>query len=101
MSVEYHSDNIIVKFDVFVNLIMYHHHNVSSQQSLFQVVSIERRLNGSASRTMAAMSLGYIVMVTPWAIQEIVAACTNSKVSLRNGFRFCNSSYLLLRFPHF
>ncbi|KAJ6647512.1 hypothetical protein Bhyg_02735 [Pseudolycoriella hygida] len=44
------------------------------------VVSLERRLSGSASRTMAAMSLGYIVMVTPWAIQEIVAACTNSKV---------------------
>ena len=29
---------------------------------------------------MAAMSLGFIVMVTPWTIQEVVAACTNSKV---------------------
>lgn len=37
-------------------------------------------LSGSVSRTMAAMSLGFIVMVTPWNIQEVVAACTGSKV---------------------
>lgn len=42
----------------------------------------ENRLIGSVSRTMAAMSLGFIVMVTPWAIQEVVAACTGSKVKL-------------------
>lgn len=29
---------------------------------------------------MAAMSLGFIVMATPWTIQEVVAACTGSKV---------------------
>lgn len=29
---------------------------------------------------MAAMSLGFIVLVTPWTIQEIVATCTGSKV---------------------
>ncbi|XP_059607792.1 trace amine-associated receptor 1 [Phlebotomus argentipes] len=40
----------------------------------------ERHVSGSTSRTMAAMSLGFIVMVTPWTIQEIVAACTGSKV---------------------
>ncbi|KOX80929.1 hypothetical protein WN51_00847 [Melipona quadrifasciata] len=28
---------------------------------------------------MAAMSLGFIVMVTPWTIQEVVVACTGSK----------------------
>ncbi|KAK0160074.1 hypothetical protein PV328_007519 [Microctonus aethiopoides] len=39
----------------------------------------ERRLSTSASRTMAAMSLGFIVMVTPWTIQEVVVACTGSK----------------------
>lgn len=39
-------------------------------------------LSGSVSRTMAAMSLGFIVMVTPWSIQEVVAACTGSKVNL-------------------
>lgn len=50
-------------------------------QPLFQVVAQDRRLSGSASRTMAAMSLGYIVMVTPWTIQEVVAACTGSKVN--------------------
>ncbi|XP_055312764.1 5-hydroxytryptamine receptor 1D [Sitodiplosis mosellana] len=40
----------------------------------------ERRISGSVSRTMAAMSLGFIVMVTPWSIQEVVAACTGSKL---------------------
>ncbi|CAH1636532.1 unnamed protein product [Spodoptera littoralis] len=34
----------------------------------------------STSRTMAAMSLGFIVMVTPATIQEVVAACTGCKV---------------------
>lgn len=29
---------------------------------------------------MAAMSLGFIVMVTPATIQEVVAACTGCKV---------------------
>lgn len=46
---------------------------------IFQLVAHERRLSTSASRTMAAMSLGFIVMVTPWTIQEVVAACTGSK----------------------
>ncbi|XP_055705323.1 trace amine-associated receptor 1 [Phlebotomus papatasi] len=40
----------------------------------------DRHVSGSTSRTMAAMSLGFIVMVTPWTIQEVVAACTGSKV---------------------
>ncbi|XP_076397721.1 green-sensitive opsin-3 isoform X5 [Megachile rotundata] len=44
-----------------------------------RLVAQERRLSTSASRTMAAMSLGFIVMVTPWTIQEVVAACTGSK----------------------
>ncbi|KYM88880.1 Trace amine-associated receptor 7a [Atta colombica] len=46
---------------------------------LARLVAHERRLSTSASRTMAAMSLGFIVMVTPWTIQEVVAACTGSK----------------------
>lgn len=46
---------------------------------IFQLVAHERRLSTSASRTMAAMSLGFIVMVTPWTIQEVVVACTGSK----------------------
>ncbi|CAG9133547.1 unnamed protein product [Plutella xylostella] len=36
--------------------------------------------SASTSRTMAAMSLGFIVMVTPATIQEVVAACTGCKV---------------------
>lgn len=47
---------------------------------LFQFLESTRRLTGSTSRTMSAMSLGFIVMVTPWTIQEVVAACTGSKV---------------------
>lgn len=47
---------------------------------VFQFIAHERRLSTNASRTMAAMSLGFIVMVTPWTIQEVVAACTGSKV---------------------
>ncbi|XP_069704974.1 trace amine-associated receptor 1 isoform X1 [Periplaneta americana] len=45
-----------------------------------KLVAYERRLSTSASRTMAAISLGFIVMVTPWTIQEVVAACTGTKV---------------------
>lgn len=46
---------------------------------LFQLVTQERRLSTNASRTMAAMSLGFIVLVTPWTIQEVVAACTGTR----------------------
>uniref|UniRef100_A0A182VLF8 Uncharacterized protein n=1 Tax=Anopheles merus TaxID=30066 RepID=A0A182VLF8_ANOME len=37
------------------------------------------QIHGSTSRTMAAISLGFIVIVTPWTILEIVATCTGSK----------------------
>ncbi|XP_052860781.1 5-hydroxytryptamine receptor 1D [Anopheles cruzii] len=37
-------------------------------------------VHGSTSRTMAAISLGFIVIITPWTIQEIVATCTGSKI---------------------
>lgn len=54
--------------------------NITEKTSyIFQLVAHERRLSTSASRTMAAMSLGFIVMVTPWTIQEVVTACTGSK----------------------
>lgn len=47
-----------------------------------QIVPIqEKNSSGNTSRSMAAISLGFIVMVTPWTIQEIVTACTGSKVS--------------------
>ncbi|XP_065170945.1 probable G-protein coupled receptor 21 isoform X2 [Atheta coriaria] len=48
-------------------------------QSVEKLVCQERRLSTNASRTMAAMSLGFIVLVTPWTIQEVVAACTGSR----------------------
>uniref|UniRef100_A0A182QWR3 G-protein coupled receptors family 1 profile domain-containing protein n=1 Tax=Anopheles farauti TaxID=69004 RepID=A0A182QWR3_9DIPT len=40
----------------------------------------DRRIHGSTSRTMAAISLGFIVIITPWTILEIVATCTGSKI---------------------
>ncbi|XP_058117881.1 5-hydroxytryptamine receptor 1A [Anopheles coustani] len=44
------------------------------------IVDDDRRIHGSTSRTMAAISLGFIVIITPWTIQEIVATCTGSKI---------------------
>lgn len=46
---------------------------------LLQLVTQERKLSTKVSRTMAAMSLGFIVLVTPWTIQEVVAACTGTR----------------------
>ncbi|KYM95020.1 Trace amine-associated receptor 1 [Cyphomyrmex costatus] len=56
-----------------------HIHTHTHTHISYILVAHERRLSTSASRTMAAMSLGFIVMVTPWTIQEVVAACTGSK----------------------
>lgn len=70
------------KFEVNPKLILHStHSNQTSLLYIFQIFATEKCLSGSASRTMAAMSLGFIVMVTPWTIQEVVAACTGSKVS--------------------
>ncbi|XP_050295525.1 trace amine-associated receptor 1 [Anthonomus grandis grandis] len=55
---------------------------VESQQqanSIEKLFDHERKLGLVCSRTMAAMSLGFIVLVTPWTIQEVVAACTGSR----------------------
>ncbi|XP_044018750.1 trace amine-associated receptor 9 isoform X2 [Aphidius gifuensis] len=52
---------------------------VVSSGNIERLMVHERRLSTSVSRTMAAMSLGFIVMVTPWTIQEVVVACTGSK----------------------
>ena len=57
-----------------------HSHYFLSLMFLLQMVEHERVLRGSTSRTMAAISLGFIVIVTPYTIQEVVAACTGSKV---------------------
>lgn len=37
---------------------------------------------------MAAISLGFIVIVTPYTIQEVVAACTGSKVIISPNYHF-------------
>ncbi|VVC91423.1 unnamed protein product [Leptidea sinapis] len=45
-----------------------------------QIQAPTRPHSVSISRTMAAISLGFIVMVTPATIQEVVAACTGCKI---------------------
>ncbi|XP_049298396.1 5-hydroxytryptamine receptor 1A isoform X1 [Anopheles funestus] len=50
-----------------------------SEKSQFAVED-DRQIHGSTSRTMAAISLGFIVIITPWTILEIVATCTGSKI---------------------
>ncbi|XP_045450043.1 trace amine-associated receptor 6 [Melitaea cinxia] len=51
-----------------------------SNLETIQIQTPVRPHSVSTSRTMAAMSLGFIVMVTPATIQEVVAACTGCKV---------------------
>ncbi|CAH2084843.1 unnamed protein product [Euphydryas editha] len=51
-----------------------------SDLETIQIQTPVRPHSVSTSRTMAAMSLGFIVMVTPATIQEVVAACTGCKV---------------------
>ncbi|XP_066248611.1 trace amine-associated receptor 8c [Euwallacea similis] len=52
---------------------------VQQTSSIEKLIDQERKLSLVCSRTMAAMSLGFIVLVTPWTIQEVVAACTGSR----------------------
>ncbi|XP_045769812.1 trace amine-associated receptor 6 [Maniola jurtina] len=54
--------------------------NNRSEHETMQIPTPVRPHSVSTSRTMAAMSLGFIVMVTPATIQEVVAACTGCKV---------------------
>lgn len=74
------------KFEISIKLSDFTYSLCFSSVSLFQMFAMQNinvqdnRLSGSVSRTMAAMSLGFIVVVTPWSIQEVVAACTGSKV---------------------
>jgi len=39
---------------------------------------------------MGAVALGFIVAVTPWTIQEVVTACTGTKVRFFTTFIFIN-----------
>ncbi|GLH15198.1 Uncharacterized protein GBIM_19568, partial [Gryllus bimaculatus] len=66
----------LVTYVLFVCAALEDYHVLSVEE----LVAAERLLSTNTSRTMAAISLGFIVMVTPWTIQEVVAACTGSKV---------------------
>jgi len=39
---------------------------------------------------MGAVALGFIVAVTPWTIQEVVTACTGTKVRIFKTFFLIN-----------
>ena len=34
------------------------------------------------ARTMAGLSLNFIIVVTPWTLKEVVVSCTGTKVIL-------------------
>lgn len=51
---------------------------VVEQQPLYEQ---SQRAHYDLARTMAAMSLGFIIVVTPWTLKEVIALSTGSKVN--------------------
>ena len=49
----------------------------------FQIQQImeEHNVCETTSRSAAAISLTFIVLVTPWAIQQVITSCTGTNVS--------------------
>ena len=45
------------------------------------LIEFERKLHYCISRTMAAISLCFIILITPWTFKEVIEACTGTKVS--------------------
>ncbi|KAK7079852.1 hypothetical protein SK128_024670, partial [Halocaridina rubra] len=41
----------------------------------------ERHESLRACRVMAVVSLSFVITITPWTLRQIIAACTNSRVS--------------------
>ena len=44
------------------------------------VIAAERRQHYNMARTMAGLSLNFIIVVTPWTLKEVVVSCTGTKV---------------------
>lgn len=44
------------------------------------LLDVERRMHFEVSRTAAALSLSFILSITPWAFKEAVIACIEVKV---------------------
>ena len=44
------------------------------------VIAAERRHHYNMARTMAGLSLNFIIVVTPWTLKEVVVSCTGTKV---------------------
>lgn len=43
-------------------------------------VAADRRQHYNMARSMAAISLNFIIVVTPWTLKEVVLSCTGAKV---------------------
>ena len=46
------------------------------------VIAAELRQHYNMARSMAALSLSFIILVTPWTMKEVAVSCTGTKVSL-------------------
>ena len=53
------------------------------------LLDVERRMHFEISRSTAAMSIAFILSITPWAFKEAVIACIGGKVKL-NDIKNCN-----------
>ena len=45
------------------------------------VIVAERRQHYNMARSMAALSLSFIILVTPWTLKEVAVSCIGTKVS--------------------
>ena len=53
------------------------------------LLDVERRMHFEISRSTAAMSISFILSITPWAFKEAVIACIGGKVK-HSDIKNCN-----------
>ena len=68
----------------FVVHAYYYYYTILSQEpkqlNCRNLIVVERRLHYNISKTMAALSLSFIILITPWTFKEVIEACTGTKV---------------------
>ncbi|XP_076057397.1 trace amine-associated receptor 8c isoform X2 [Oratosquilla oratoria] len=47
-----------------------------------KMIMSERRLSMRTCRLMAVLSLAFIILITPWTLRQVIAACTNSRMPM-------------------
>ena len=77
--------NIVANLIITVTAILYHIKNkftfiflMCIQQQMLE----DHKVCEVTSRSAAAISLTFIVLVTPWAIQQVITSCTGTLVSM-------------------